>query len=99
MRLRVRTTLSNPRSIAEKQSKEQSIAASAADQKAEMRAEEAEMSDKEMRLEGLRVRDANLVNQSELADLADNLLGYSSTQQSRNVAPNERRCSDQSGRL
>jgi hypothetical protein len=68
--------------IAEKASKEQSIAASNADKKAEMRAEEAELSDKEMRLEGLRVRDANLVNQSELADLADNLIGYSSTQQS-----------------
>jgi hypothetical protein len=68
--------------VAEKTSKEQSIAASVADKKAEMRAEEAELSDKEMRLEGLRVRDANLVNQSELADMADSLLEYSSGQQS-----------------
>jgi hypothetical protein len=56
--------------------------ASIADQKAEMRAEEAEMSDKEMRLEGLRVRDTNLAAQSTLANLTDNLLEYSPTQQS-----------------
>lgn len=64
-----------------KEALEQSVAAHMADQKAEMRLKEAEMADKEMRLEGLRVRDADLVSQSQLASLADNLLGYSSPQQ------------------
>jgi hypothetical protein len=66
-------------------SKQQYYAASLADQKAEVLAEEreqsAEMSDREMRLEGLRVRDANLMNQSELETMADSLLEYSSGQQ------------------
>ncbi len=72
----------NQAQLAEKEALRQSTAAHMADQKAEMRLKEAEMADKEMRLEGLRVRDADLGSQSQLASLADDLLGYSSPQQS-----------------
>lgn len=49
---------------------------------AEKRAQEAEMADKEMRLEALRVRDVNLQSQSDLVAIADALLEYTDPQQS-----------------
>jgi hypothetical protein len=61
---------------------EQKQAADTAKRQAQERLQQAEMADKEMQLEGLRVRDTNLATQSVLADLADALLTYSDPQQS-----------------
>jgi energy-coupling factor transporter ATP-binding protein EcfA2 len=49
---------------------------------AEQQREAAQKSDHEMRLEALRVRDQNLIRWSDLVSLADELLKYSSPQQS-----------------
>ena len=56
--------------------------AEAATKEAQMRLQQAVMADNEMRLEALRVRDANLTSQSDLVNLADTLLQSSHPQQS-----------------